>query len=293
MKMAKDKNAILAINASSFKCDETTNYKAVCDNLSIHNGNIISSDYIYGDTLTIDKSGHLDIPAYNTNLAAVYCRSSEATKKSYTNADNAIVSHIIAANNNNKGDASTKKYLSIYNPKTENPMITSRDLTKNGVTETIDFGNSVPLVVNGQNTDLANSRYINSGFAENDFDINLHPRTVIAQTAKKGVNNSSFNEYVILITDGRNVPEFTNAATSADPNTLPKSQGVNLEQARNIIYNHRGEYSSQTILTEYNLDGGGSTQLYFKGRVLNHPCEEDFGGPVTSMRSVADIVYFK
>lgn len=290
--MAKDKNAILAINASSFTTDET-NGKAVCDYMTIHNGNIVSDDYIYGGTLSIDKSGHLDFPAYNTNLAAVYCRSSEATKKSYTNADNAIVSHIIAANNNNKGDASTKKYLSIYNPKTENPMITSRDLVKNGVTETIDFGNSVPLVVNGEKTDLSKTGYESYGFGENGFDTNLHPRTVIAQTAKKGENNSTFNEYVILVTDGRNVPEFTNAATNADPDTLPKSQGVNFQQLQDILYNHINEYSSKTILTAYNLDGGGSTQLCFKGRVLNHPCEEDFGGPVTSMRSVGDIIYFK
>lgn len=38
--------------------------------------------------------------------------------------------------------------------------------------------------------------------------------------------------------------------------------------------------------TAYNLDGGGSTTLYFKGEVINSPC-------VNGERSVSDIIYIK
>lgn len=40
--------------------------------------------------------------------------------------------------------------------------------------------------------------------------------------------------------------------------------------------------------TAYNLDGGGSSTLYFNGRVLNNPTTN---GRTISERAVSDIVY--
>ena len=40
--------------------------------------------------------------------------------------------------------------------------------------------------------------------------------------------------------------------------------------------------------TAYNLDGGGSSTLYFNGRVLNNPTPN---GRTISERAVSDIVY--
>ena len=44
------------------------------------------------------------------------------------------------------------------------------------------------------------------------------------------------------------------------------------------------------VRTAYNLDGGGSSVLYFQGEVLNQPTTN---GNRISERSVSDIVYVK
>ena len=41
-------------------------------------------------------------------------------------------------------------------------------------------------------------------------------------------------------------------------------------------------------VTAYNLDGGGSSTMYFNGKVINNPTTSGRG---TSERSVSDIVY--
>ena len=42
------------------------------------------------------------------------------------------------------------------------------------------------------------------------------------------------------------------------------------------------------VKTAYNLDGGGSSTLYFNGQVINKPTT---GGNTISERAVSDIVY--
>lgn len=42
------------------------------------------------------------------------------------------------------------------------------------------------------------------------------------------------------------------------------------------------------VKTAYNLDGGGSSTLYFNGQVINKPTT---GGNKISERAVSDIVY--
>lgn len=83
----------------------------------------------------------------------------------------------------------------------------------------------------------------------------LAPRTAIGQSGPL--------EYVILVVDGRS----------------DESVGMSLYDVATELKN-RGCYWG------YNLDGGGSTTLYFNGEVLNNPC--DWYGE----RSISDILYF-
>ena len=71
-------------------------------------------------------------------------------------------------------------------------------------------------------------------------------------------------EYVILVADGRS----------------EKSEGISLYDAAVELQN-RGCYIG------YNLDGGGSTTLYFNGEVLNNPSD------IIGERRISDILYFK
>lgn len=81
------------------------------------------------------------------------------------------------------------------------------------------------------------------------------PRTVIGQKAPL--------EYVIIVVDGRS----------------KESEGISLYDAALELKN-RGCYVG------YNLDGGGSTTLYFNGKVLNNPSD------LLGERKISDILYF-
>lgn len=70
-------------------------------------------------------------------------------------------------------------------------------------------------------------------------------------------------EYVILVADGRN----------------KISEGISL-------YDAAVELQSRGCYMAYNLDGGGSTTLYFNGEVLNNPSD------IIGERRISDILYF-
>ena len=81
------------------------------------------------------------------------------------------------------------------------------------------------------------------------------PHTVIGQKGPL--------EYVILVADGRS----------------EKSEGISL-------YDAALELKNKGCYIGYNLDGGGSTTLYFNGEVLNNPSD------ITGERRISDILYF-
>ena len=87
------------------------------------------------------------------------------------------------------------------------------------------------------------------------YKSDLSPRTAIGQCGPL--------EYVILVVDGRS----------------ESSVGMSL-------YDVAVELKSRGCYWGYNLDGGGSTTLYFNGEVLNNPC--DWLGE----RAISDILYF-
>lgn len=82
------------------------------------------------------------------------------------------------------------------------------------------------------------------------------PRTIIGQVNK--------NQYIILISEGRD--------------KLNEVNGMYLEDAQKILEGYNTKFA-------FNLDGGGSTTLYFDGRILNKVT----GG---KERSIPDGIYF-
>ena len=72
--------------------------------------------------------------------------------------------------------------------------------------------------------------------------------------------------YVFVVSDGR---------TSTD-------KGLTLYQLANFMQ------SQLNVKTAYNLDGGGSSTMYFNGNIINNPTTN---GNKSSERSVSDIVY--
>ncbi|WP_454385020.1 phosphodiester glycosidase family protein [Streptococcus sp. Marseille-Q7087] len=73
------------------------------------------------------------------------------------------------------------------------------------------------------------------------------------------------NHYIIVVSDGR----------------TSESEGLSLYQLAEVM-------KSYGVKTTYNLDGGGSSTLYFNGQVINKPTT---GGNKISERAVSDIVY--
>ena len=72
------------------------------------------------------------------------------------------------------------------------------------------------------------------------------------------------NHYIIIVSDGR----------------TSESQGLSLYEMAEVM-------KSYGVKTAYNLDGGGSSTMYFNGQVINKPTTN---GNI-SERSVSDIVY--
>ena len=104
------------------------------------------------------------------------------------------------------------------------------------------------LVNNGKITVSSNSE-VGQSMASN-------PRTAIGIIDK--------NHYVIVVSDGR----------------TSESQGLSLYQLAQVM-------KSYGVKTAYNLDGGGSSTLYFNRKVVNKPTTNG----TISERAVSDIVY--
>lgn len=84
-----------------------------------------------------------------------------------------------------------------------------------------------------------------------------NPRTAIGQVSE--------NHYIVIVSDGR----------------TDESEGLSLLELAQ-------EFSERGCTTAYNLDGGGSSTMYFNGEVVNNPTD----GKSSGEREVSDIVYF-
>jgi Exopolysaccharide biosynthesis protein related to N-acetylglucosamine-1-phosphodiester alpha-N-acetylglucosaminidase len=105
------------------------------------------------------------------------------------------------------------------------------------------------LVENGQIT-VDSSSEVSQSMTSN-------PRTAIGQISEL--------HYVVIVSDGR----------------TSESAGLSLLELAQ-------EFKDRGCTTAYNLDGGGSSTMYFNGEIVNNPTD----GKSSGEREVSDIVYF-
>ena len=137
--------------------------------------------------------------------------------------------------------------LSAQTDRTGKQGLVANKLEQANTWQTFEFG--PVLVKNGEAATLPNSFYVNC------HDGYYEPRTAIGQLGPL--------HYIVIVVDGRRDGYST---------------GASIPQLQQLFLDEGAEFA-------FNLDGGGSTTLYFRGEVINMPS----GG---KERSVSDIIMF-
>lgn len=155
-------------------------------------------------------------------------------------------------------DTATRDGLAFYEDgtmKTYDETSTSADeLISSGVVDTFSFG---PILVE-------NSQSI-TDFESVKIDKNMGNSSIQNSNPRTGVGIISPNHYVFVVVDGRKEGY---------------SKGMNLNELAQV-------FEELGCTDAYNLDGGGSSTMYFMGRVVNNPLGKN------EEREVSDILYFK
>ncbi|RAP75761.1 phosphodiester glycosidase family protein [Paenibacillus montanisoli] len=131
--------------------------------------------------------------------------------------------------------------------------VSADELLASGVTNTFSFG--PVLVKNGEAIDNFDNLKIDTNFGNRSID-DANPRT--------GIGVISPNHYVFVVVDGRQENY---------------SRGMTLDEFAQL-------FKDLGVTEAYNLDGGGSSTMYFMGRVVNSP-----GNRGNDERGVSDIIY--
>ncbi len=132
--------------------------------------------------------------------------------------------------------------------------ISSSELLAQGAINTLSFG---PILIqDGQITSDFSNVKIDTNFGNRSIQ-NANPRTAIGMIAP--------NHYVFVVVDGRNEGY---------------SRGMTLTELADLM-------QDLGATEAYNLDGGGSSTMYFMGRVVNNPQGKN------QERGVSDILYIK
>jgi exopolysaccharide biosynthesis protein len=131
-------------------------------------------------------------------------------------------------------------------------QLSSAELLAEGVTDTYSFG---PILVK-------------DGVAASDFDkvvidTNFGNRSIQGSNPRTGIGMIAPNHYVFVVVDGRKDNY---------------SKGMTLTEFANV-------FTELGASVAYNLDGGGSSTMYFMGRVVNSPLGKQ------QERGVSDILY--
>lgn len=137
--------------------------------------------------------------------------------------------------------------MKIYN-ETET---SAEELLEQGVTQTLSFG---PALVE-------NSTAI-TDFGNVSIDTNFGNRSIQNSNPRTGIGMISPNHYVFVVVDGRS----------------EESDGMTLTEFAQV-------FEDLGCTEAYNLDGGGSSTMYFMGRVVNNPQGKG------QERGVSDILY--
>jgi exopolysaccharide biosynthesis protein len=139
--------------------------------------------------------------------------------------------------------------LAVYDEKT----VTAAQLLAAGVWNTLSFGPA--LLENGQ---------VVSGIDTVQVDTNFGNHSIQGAQPRTGIGVISSNHFVFVVVDGRS-PGYSEGATL--PEFAQIFQGLGCQ-------------------TAYNLDGGGSSELVFRGKVVNYPSNK--GG---TERGTSDILF--
>ncbi|UQZ34676.1 exopolysaccharide biosynthesis protein [Paenibacillus sp. PK3_47] len=129
--------------------------------------------------------------------------------------------------------------------------VSAENLLADGVLQTLSFGPA--LIKDGETVQDLNNVKIDTNFGNRSIS-NANPRT--------GIGMISANHYVFVVVDGRS----------------DDSRGMTLDE-------FAGLFKSLGATEAYNLDGGGSSTMYFMGRVVNNPQGRQ------EERGVSDILY--
>lgn len=125
-------------------------------------------------------------------------------------------------------------------------------LIASGVWHTLSFGPA--LIENGK---------IDSNLSQVKIDNNFGNRSIQGSNPRTGIGMISPNHYIFVVVDGR---------------MANYSRGVTLSEFAQIFFDYG-------CTEAYNLDGGGSSTMYFMGRVVNNPLGK------SDERAISDILY--
>jgi len=131
--------------------------------------------------------------------------------------------------------------------------VTSSELLAEGATNTLSFG---PILVKDGE--------ITSDFSHVEIDKNFGNRSIQDANPRTAIGMIAPNHYVFVVVDGRQ----------------QDSRGMTLAELAQTM-------KDLGATEAYNLDGGGSSTMYFMGRVVNNPLGKN------SERGVSDILYLK
>lgn len=155
-------------------------------------------------------------------------------------------------------DEAAREGLAFYEDGTmktyDETSTSAEELLSQGVINTFSFGPS--LLEDGKAIDDFTNVKIDKNMGNSSIQ-NSNPRT--------GVGIISPNHYVFVVVDGRKEGY---------------SKGMTLNEFSNL-------FEELGCTEAYNLDGGGSSTMYFMGRVVNNPLGKN------QEREISDILYFK
>ena len=233
------------------------------DNISVNlSETTVNSTQVYIADVTVSSSDYLKTAfaqnAFGTNVTA---------KTSETAADN---NAILAVNGDYYGANSTGYVI-------RNGVVyrdTVREDSSNGDLAIYKDGSFKIIYENQISADqlvkdgLVNLLAFGPALVENGeiaVGTNEEVGQAMASNPRTAIGIIDENHYIIVVSDGR----------------TSESKGLSLYQMAEVM-------KSYGVKTAYNLDGGGSTTLYFNGQVINKPTT---GGNKISERAVSDIVY--
>ena len=233
------------------------------DNISINLSEMtVNNTQVYVADITVSSSDYLKTAfaqnAFGTNATA---------KTSETAADN---NAILAVNGDYYGANSTGYVIrnGVVYRDTVREDSSNGDLAiyKDGSFKIIyeDQISAVQLVKDG----VVNLLAFGPALVENGeiaVGTNEEVGQAMASNPRTAIGIIDENHYIIVVSDGR----------------TSESKGLSLYQMAEVM-------KSYGVKTAYNLDGGGSSTLYFNGQVINKPTT---GGNKISERAVSDIVY--